>query len=132
MVPFAAIGGILALPAAGLSLSVSALVGFIALFGVSVQNAVLMVERIRELRRGGRPMDAALREGAASRLRPVVMTAAMAALGLLPAALSHAVGAETSRPFAVVIVGGLISATAMTLFLLPVLYPFFEGEIATG
>jgi len=97
-----------------------------------VQNAVLMVERIRELRRGGRPMDAALREGAASRLRPVVMTAAMAALGLLPAALSHAVGAETSRPFAVVIVGGLISATAMTLFLLPVLYPFFEGEIATG
>lgn len=132
VVPFAAIGGILALPAAGLSLSVSALVGFIALFGVSVQNAVLMVERIRELRRGGRPMDAALREGAASRLRPVVMTAAMAALGLLPAALSHAVGAETSRPFAVVIVGGLISATAMTLFLLPVLYPFFEGEIATG
>ena len=130
VVPFAAIGGIVALPAAGLSLSVSALVGFIALFGVSVQNAVLLVERIRELRRAGRPMDAAVHEGANSRLRPVVMTAAMAALGLLPAALSHAVGAETSRPFAVVIVGGLVTATAMILFILPVLYPLFEKDAA--
>ncbi|SDS53973.1 CusA/CzcA family heavy metal efflux RND transporter [Opitutus sp. GAS368] len=126
VVPFAAIGGIVALPLAGLTLSVSALVGFIALFGVSVQNAVLLVERIRELRREGRPMDDAVREGAASRMRPVVMTAAMASLGLLPAALSHAVGAETSRPFAVVIVGGLVTATALTLFLLPALYPYFE------
>jgi cobalt-zinc-cadmium resistance protein CzcA len=129
VVPFAAIGGIVALPLAGLSLSVSALVGFIALFGVSVQNAVLLVERIRELRHEGRPMEAAVREGAISRMRPVVMTAAMAALGLLPAALSHAVGAETSRPFAVVIVGGLVTATALTLFMLPLLYPHFErGE----
>ncbi len=126
VVPFAAIGGIVALPLAGLTLSVSALVGFIALFGVSVQNAVLLVERIRELRRGGKPMAEAVREGAESRLRPVVMTAAMAALGLLPAALSHAVGAETSRPFAVVIVGGLVTATALTLFILPLLYPHFE------
>ncbi|HEX7631373.1 MAG TPA: CusA/CzcA family heavy metal efflux RND transporter, partial [Lacunisphaera sp.] len=128
VVPFAAVGGIVALPVAGLPLSVSALVGFIALFGVAVQNGVLLVERIRELRRDGKPMAEAVQEGARSRLRPVVMTAAMAALGLLPAALSHAVGAETSRPFAVVIVGGLVTATALTLFMLPLLYPYFERE----
>src|SRR6202040_1406063 len=80
-VPFAAVGGILALPLAGLTLSVSALVGFIALFGVSVQNGVLLLERIRELRREGKVMNEAVREGAISRVRPVVMTAAMAALG---------------------------------------------------
>jgi cobalt-zinc-cadmium resistance protein CzcA len=129
-VPFAAIGGILALPPASLSLSVSALVGFIALFGVSVQNGVLLVERIRELRREGKAMAEAVLTGALSRARPVVMTAMMAALGLLPAALSHGVGAETSRPFAVVIVGGLVSATLLTLFILPVLYPWFEPEHA--
>jgi heavy metal efflux system protein len=127
-VPFAAIGGILALPIAGLTLSVSALVGFIALFGVSVQNGVLLVERIRDLRRAGTPLDRAVREGALSRVRPVVMTAAMAALGLLPAALSHGVGAETARPFAVVIIGGLVSATVLVLLVLPVLYPSFERE----
>ena len=127
-VPFAAVGGILALPLAGLSLSVSALVGFIALFGVSVQNGVLLVERIRELRHSGRSLAQAIQEGAVSRVRPVVMTAAMAALGLLPAALSHAVGAETARPFAVVIIGGLITATLLTLFILPILYPLFESE----
>jgi cobalt-zinc-cadmium resistance protein CzcA len=129
-VPFAAVGGILALPLAGLALSVSALVGFIALFGVSVQNGVLLVERIRQLRREGKPMAEAVREGAVSRVRPVVMTAAMAALGLLPAALSSAVGAETSRPFAVVIIGGLITATVLTLLILPILYPLFETERA--
>jgi cobalt-zinc-cadmium resistance protein CzcA len=127
-VPFAAIGGILALPVAGLTLSVSALVGFIALFGVSVQNGVLLVERIRELRRDGVELAHAVRAGALSRMRPVVMTAAMAALGLLPAAMSHGVGAETARPFAVVIIGGLISATVLTLFVLPALYGYFENE----
>lgn len=126
VVPFAAIGGIVALSLAGLTLSVSAFVGFIALFGVAVQNAVLLVERIRQLRRTGQPMNEAVREGAASRMRPVVMTAAMAALGLLPAAMSHAVGAETSRPFAVVIVGGLVTATLLTLFIVPLVYPYFE------
>ena len=128
-VPFAAVGGVLALPLAGLTLSVSALVGFIALFGVSVQNGVLLVERIRELRRRG-DADGAMpsREGAISRVRPVVMTAAMAALGLLPAALSHAVGAETSRPFATVIIGGLVTATLLTLFVIPILYPWFEPK----
>jgi cobalt-zinc-cadmium resistance protein CzcA len=129
-VPFAAVGGILALPPAGLTLSVSALVGFIALFGVSVQNGVLLVERIRQLRREGKSMTDAVHEGAVSRVRPVVMTAAMAALGLLPAALSHGVGAETSRPFAVVIIGGLVTATLLTLFILPILYPLFETEPA--
>lgn len=127
-VPFAAIGGLLALFTAGLALSVSALVGFIALFGVAVQNGVLMVERIRELRHEEKGLDDAVREGAMSRMRAVVMTAAMAALGLLPAALSHAVGAETSRPFAVVIVGGLVTSTILTLFVLPLLYRAFERE----
>lgn len=126
-VPFAAVGGILALPVAGLAMSVSALVGFIALFGVSVQNGVLLVERIRELRKEGMKMAEAVLEGSISRVRPVVMTAAMAALGLLPAALSHAVGAETARPFACVIIGGLITATLLTLFILPILYPLFDS-----
>lgn len=129
-VPFAAIGGVFALPLSGLSLSVSALVGFIALFGVSVQNGVLLVERIRELRTRGEPLERAVREGAISRLRPVLMTASMAALGLLPAALSHAVGAETSRPFATVIIGGLTTATLLTLFVIPILYPWFEAAPA--
>ena len=127
-VPFAAVGGLFALPLAGLTLSVSALVGFIALFGVSVQNGVLLVERIRELRRTGRGLADAVTEGALTRFRPVLMTAAMAAFGLLPAALSHAVGAETQRPFAVVIIGGLVTATLLTLFVLPVLYELFERE----
>ena len=125
-VPFAAIGGILALPLAGLSLSVSALVGFIALFGVSVQNGVLLVERIRGLRMEGVPLRQAVSRGAIGRMRAVVMTASMAAFGLLPMALSKGVGAETARPFAVVIIGGLVSATVLTLLVLPVLYPFFE------
>jgi cobalt-zinc-cadmium resistance protein CzcA len=127
-IPFAAVGGVLALWLAGLSLSVASLVGFIALFGVAVQNGVLMVERIRELRQRGTEEREAIREGAASRMRPVLMTALMASLGLLPAALSHEVGAETARPFATVIVGGLMTATAMTLFVLPLLYSVFERE----
>jgi cobalt-zinc-cadmium resistance protein CzcA len=127
-IPFAAVGGVLALWIAGLSLSVASLVGFIALFGVAVQNGVLMIERIRELRGRGLPEAEAIREGAGSRMRPVLMTALMASLGLLPAALSQAVGAETARPFATVIVGGLVTATAITLFVLPLLYSYFEKE----
>ena len=125
-IPFAAIGGILALPLAGLTLSVSALVGFIAVFGVSVQNGVLLIESIRERRHGGVPLVEAVRRGARSRMRQVTMTATMAALGLLPAAMSHAVGAETARPFAVVIIGGLVTATLLTLVVLPVLYMLVE------
>lgn len=129
-VPFAAVGGLLALLIAQLDLSVSAMVGFIALFGVSIQSGVLLVERVRELRRLGTPLPEALVEGAVSRLRPVMMTSLMAALGLLPAALSTGVGAETARPFAIVIIGGLVTATLLTLFLLPILYPIFESEKA--
>jgi cobalt-zinc-cadmium resistance protein CzcA len=125
-VPFAAVGGILALPVAGLNLSVSALVGFMALFGIAMLNGVILVERVRELQRAGAPLIDAIREGAISRVRPVLMTALMAALGLLPMALSHAVGAETSRPFAVVIIGGLVTATFVTLLILPILYPWFH------
>ena len=127
-VPFAAAGGVMALPVAGLNMSGSALVGFGALFGVSIQNSVILVTRIRELRREGKVMLVAIKEGATSRVRPMVMTALMALLGLLPMALSNGVGAETARPFAVVIIGGLITGTVLTLFILPLLYPVFEHE----
>jgi len=130
VVPFAAVGGLLALPVAGLNLSVSALIGFMALFGIAMLNGVILVERIRELRSRGTGLTEAVHDGALSRVRPVVMTALMAALGLLPMALSHDVGAETSRPFAVVIIGGLISATAVTLLILPLLYPWFEEKLS--
>src|SRR5664280_3301247 len=113
---------------AGLNLSVSSLVGFMALFGIAMLNGVVLVERIRELRGRGRPVSQAIREGAMSRVLPVVMTALMAALGLLPMALSREVGAETSRPFAVVIIGGLVTSTLVTLLILPLLYPWFEKE----
>ncbi len=126
-VPFAAVGGLLALLVSGLDLSVSAMVGFIALFGVSIQSGVLLVERVRELRRLGASLPDAIMEGSVSRVRPVMMTSLMAALGLLPAAISTGVGAETARPFAVVIIGGLVTATLLTLLLLPLLYPTFES-----
>jgi len=127
-VPFAAAGGIMALPVSGLNMSVAALVGFVALFGVSIQNSVILVTRIRELRREGLSMIESIREGSVSRVRPMVMTALMALLGLLPMALSTGVGAETARPFAVVIIGGLITGTVLTLFILPLLYPAFESK----
>jgi heavy metal efflux system protein len=127
-VPFAAAGGIMALPVSGLNMSVAALVGFVALFGVSIQNSVILVTRIRELRREGLGMMESIKEGATSRVRPMVMTALMALLGLLPMALSTGVGAETARPFAVVIIGGLTTGTVLTLFILPLLYPLFESK----
>ncbi len=124
-VPLAAIGGIVGLWLVGLPLSVSALVGFVALFGASIQNGVILLERIRELANTQHDLLKAVIEGAVSRLRPVLMTSSMAAFGLLPAALSRAVGAETARPFAVVIVGGLISSTILTLIVLPVVCVMF-------
>jgi cobalt-zinc-cadmium resistance protein CzcA len=127
-VPFSAVGGLLALPVAGLNMSVAALVGFVALFGVSIQNSVILVTRIRELRREDVDLKEAIMEGAASRVRPMAMTALMAMLGLLPMALSTGVGSETARPFAVVIIGGLITGTILTLFILPLLYPIFESK----
>jgi cobalt-zinc-cadmium resistance protein CzcA len=127
IVPFASIGGILGLAVTGLHFSVSAAVGFIAVAGISVQNGVIMVEQIVEnLQEGAAVFEAAV-EGAVSRLRPILMTALMAGLGLMPAALSHGVGSETQRPFAVVIVGGIVSATFFTLLLLPLAYRYFSG-----
>jgi cobalt-zinc-cadmium resistance protein CzcA len=126
--PFALIGGIVTLWVRNINLSVSAAVGFIALFGISVQNGVILVSQFNALREQGLSIDAAVQQGTLERLRPVVMTALMAALGLLPAALSRGVGAETTRPFASVIVGGLVTATLLTLLLLPVLYKLFHEE----
>jgi cobalt-zinc-cadmium resistance protein CzcA len=127
-VPFSAAGGFMALPLAGLNLSVAALVGFVALFGIAIQNSVILVSRIAELRREERELLDSIVEGAVSRVRPMVMTALMAMLGLLPMALSTGVGAETARPFAVVIIGGLITGTVLTLFIVPLLYPVFEPK----
>ncbi len=124
-VPFAMIGGILILLATGINLSVSAAVGFIALFGIAVQNGVILVSQLNKLRREGQSLHDAIVNGSVSRLRPVVMTALMAMLGLFPAALSTSVGSETAKPFAVVIIGGLLTATLLTLTLLPALYRYF-------
>jgi heavy metal efflux system protein len=119
MLPFNIAGGFFALELAGLHLSISAAVGFIAVAGISVQNGVIMVEEVVRLVDNGASLVRAVTEGAVSRLRPILMTALMAGLGLLPAALSSAIGAETQRPFAVVIVGGIVTATIFTLTLLP-------------
>jgi cobalt-zinc-cadmium resistance protein CzcA len=128
MVPFTLIGGIAGLALAGLHLSVSAAVGFIAVAGISVQNGVIMVEQFIEIMRNGKGLRESVMEGAVARLRPILMTALMAGIGLLPAALSHGIGSETQRPFAVVIVGGIVSATLFTLLLLPLLFPVFAEE----
>ena len=128
MVPFTLIGGLAGLGFAGLHLSVSAAVGFIAVAGISVQNGVIMVEQFMELMRNGKGLRESVMEGAVARLRQILMTALMAGIGLMPAALSHGIGSETQRPFAVVIVGGIISATLFTLLLLPLLFPVFSDE----
>jgi cobalt-zinc-cadmium resistance protein CzcA len=128
MVPFTLVGGVAGLALAGLHLSVSAAVGFIAVAGISVQNGVIMVEHMVERLRDGAEFASAVVEGAVARLRPILMTALMAGLGLLPAALSHGIGSETQRPFAVVIVGGIVSGTIFTLLLLPIFYLRFGRE----
>ncbi len=127
-VMLARVGGLLALLVTGTHFSVSSGVGFLALFGVSVQTGVIMLEYINQLRaRGHTPEDAAV-EGAVLRLRPIMMTMLVATLGLLPAAMSHGIGSDSQRPFAIVIVGGLISDLAMSIFLLPTLYVWFARE----
>ena len=128
MVPFTLIGGLAGLGLSGLHLSVSAAVGFIAVAGISVQNGVIMVEQFMEIMLKGKGLQEAVMEGAVQRLRPILMTALMAGLGLLPAALSHGIGSETQRPFAVVIVGGIVTGALFTLLLLPMLYPLFADE----
>jgi len=127
-VPFALIGGILALYVTGIHLSVSAAIGFIALFGQAVMNGVVMVSYFNELRDGGAEPHQAVTEGALVRLRTVLMTSLLAMLGLLPMALSKGIGSEVQKPLATVIIGGLLSATVLTLIVLPVLYLLFEGR----
>jgi heavy metal efflux system protein len=126
-VAMARIGGLLALLITGTNFSVSSGVGFLALFGVSVQTGVIMVEYINQLRARGFTIDEAAVEGAVLRLRPIMMTMLVATLGLLPAALSHGIGSDSQRPFAIVIVGGLISDLVMSIFLLPTLYAWFAS-----
>jgi cobalt-zinc-cadmium resistance protein CzcA len=127
-VPFALIGGIFALFFTGIHLSVSAAIGFIALFGQAVLNGVVMVSYFNQLRESGMSPLEAVRQGAQTRLRTVLMTAMLAMLGLLPMALSHGIGSEVQKPLAVVIIGGLVSATILTLFVLPSLYLLFERK----
>ncbi len=121
-VPFALVGGVLALLLRGLPFSISAAVGFIALSGVSVLGDMVLVSRVRDLLDRGRALNDALREAALSRLRPVLMTAAVASIGFLPMALNTGVGAEVQRPLATVVIGGVLSSTVLTLVVLPVLY----------
>ncbi|WP_395395912.1 CusA/CzcA family heavy metal efflux RND transporter (plasmid) [Novosphingobium sp. BL-8A] len=121
-VPLALIGGVLALVVRGMPFSISAAVGFIALSGIAVLNGLVMVASIQDLMRVGRHREDAAREGALARLRPVVMTALVASLGFLPMALGDGAGAEVQKPLATVVIGGLISATLLTLFVLPTLY----------
>jgi cobalt-zinc-cadmium resistance protein CzcA len=121
-VPFALIGGILALHITGINFSISAGIGFIALFGVCIQNGVILISVFRKLLDEGMHLDEAIREGVISRVRPVVMTALMAMIGLMPAAVSTGIGSETQKPLAIVVIGGLITATILTLLILPVIY----------
>jgi cobalt-zinc-cadmium resistance protein CzcA len=121
-VPLALLGGLLALHLRGMTLNVSSAVGFIALFGVATQNGVLMVSNLNHARDRGVALAKAVVDGAQERLRPVLMTATVATLGLLPAALAKGIGSDVQRPLATVVVGGLVSATALTLLVLPALY----------
>jgi cobalt-zinc-cadmium resistance protein CzcA len=121
-VPFALIGGILALEITGINFSISAGIGFIALFGVCIQNGVILISVFRKNIEAGVHIDEAILTGVISRVRPVVMTALMAAIGLMPAAISTGIGSETQKPLAIVVIGGLVTSTVLTLLILPVIY----------
>lgn len=127
-VPLAVTGGVIALWLRGLPFSISAGVGFIALSGVAVLNGVVMVSEINSLRRQGKSVECAVREGAMLRLRPILMTALVAALGFIPMALNTGIGAEVQRPLATVVIGGILSSTLLTLVVLPILYTWFERD----
>jgi cobalt-zinc-cadmium resistance protein CzcA len=127
-VAMARVGGLLALLITGTHFSVSSGIGFLALFGVSVQTGVIMLEYINQRRARGHTIQDAAIEGAVLRLRPIMMTMLVATLGLLPAAMSHAIGSDSQRPFAIVIVGGLIADLALSIFILPTLYVWFARE----
>lgn len=130
--PFALIGGIVALWATGEYLSVPASVGFINLFGIAVLNGIVLVSYINQLRAEGVADGTAIVRGCLLRLRPVLMTALVGMLGLIPLALSHGIGSEVQRPLAVVVIGGLVSSTLLTLIVLPTLYGYFAGERPTA
>ncbi|MRX11504.1 CusA/CzcA family heavy metal efflux RND transporter [Pseudoduganella sp. FT25W] len=121
-IPFALTGGLAALAMRGIPLSISAAVGFIALSGVAVLNGLVLIAAIRKLREEGRSVEQAIREGALERLRPVMMTALVASLGFIPMAIATGTGAEVQRPLATVVIGGIMSSTALTLLVLPLLY----------
>jgi cobalt-zinc-cadmium resistance protein CzcA len=127
-VALARVGGLLALLVTHTNISVSSSVGFLALFGVSVQTGVIMLEYINQLRASGMTIEGAAIEGAVLRLRPIMMTMLVATLGLLPAAMSHGIGSDSQRPFAIVIVGGLVSDLVMSVFILPTLYVWMARE----
>jgi cobalt-zinc-cadmium resistance protein CzcA len=127
-VPLALTGGVMALWLRGLPLSISAGVGFIALSGVAVLNGLVMISFINRMREEGKPLDEAVFTGSLLRLRPVLMTALVAALGFVPMALAQGRGAEVQRPLATVIIGGIISSTALTLLVLPAIYRIFHGR----
>src|SRR5690606_23255240 len=131
-IPLALTGGVAALWLRGIPLSITAAVGFIALSGVAVLNGLVMITFINQLRERGVGLDEAISEGARQRLRPVLMTALVASLGFVPMALATGPGAEVQRPLATVVIGGILSATALTLVVLPVLYRIFhrEGDVA--
>lgn len=126
--PFAAVGGVLALWTRGLHLSVSASIGFIALFGVAVLNGLVLLTTVQRARAAGAAARDAAIDGARERLRPVLMTALVASLGFVPVALSHGTGAEVQRPLATVVIGGLVTSTLLTLLVLPTLYAWLEGR----
>ena len=131
-VPMALTGGVAALWLRGIPLSISAGVGFIALSGVAVLNGLVMISFIRKLREDGTPLESAIRDGAHTRLRPVLMTALVASVGFLPMALATGTGAEVQRPLATVVIGGILSSTALTLVVLPVLYRIFSRDNEPG
>ena len=128
IVPLALFGGMLALNLRGMTLNVSSAVGFIALFGVAIQNGVIMISHINVLRKEGMALFAAVSAGARHRFRPILMTATVAILGLLPASLATGIGSDVQRPLATVIVYGLMFSTIMTLFVLPALYLLMEKK----
>jgi cobalt-zinc-cadmium resistance protein CzcA len=128
-VPFAAIGGIVALLLRGIPFSISAAVGFVALSGVSVLADMVLVSTIRQFLNEGVPLRTAIVQAAERRLRPVLMTALVASLGFVPMAINTGIGAEVQRPLATVVIGGVISSTLLTLFVIPVLYSMIGGKV---
>jgi len=130
-VAMAPIGGVLALFLTGTNFSVSSGIGFLALFGVSVQTGVIMLEYINQLRSRGHSIIDAAKNGAIQRFRPILMTMLVASLGLMPAATSHGIGSDSQRPFAIVIVGGLMAVLAMSVFLLPCVYVWVARDTDT-